>query len=99
MRKVLLPLASVALLAGFGAAGAGEPTTATESKVLDAASMDNITAGWNGDEGDRTSQSQSSFLSPQINVATLNNLNVVSLFSNQSSAVGQTNSNGNFNSH
>ena len=101
MRKLLLPLASVALFAGFGAAGAAEPTTATDPKVLDAASMDNITAGWKGDEGEHSSnsnrQSQSSFLSPQINVAALNNVNVVSLFSNQASSVGQSNNNGNFN--
>jgi hypothetical protein len=99
MRKVLLPLASVALLAGFGAAGAAEPTTATGPTALDAASMDSITAGWQSEEGDRTYQSNSSFLSPQINVAALNNINLVSLFSNQYSSVGQSNFNGNVSSH
>ncbi|MGH9521256.1 MAG: hypothetical protein ACRD3E_01850 [Terriglobales bacterium] len=98
MRKVLLPLAGVALLAGFGAVGAAEPTTATGPTALDAKSMDSITAGWRDDQGDRTYQSQSSFLSPQVNVAALNNINVVSLFSNQISSVAQANSNGNSNS-
>jgi hypothetical protein len=95
MKKLLLPLATVALLAGFGAAGAGEPTTATQATALDATSMDSITAGWREEQGNRTSQNQASFLSPQVNVAALNNVNVVSLFSNQSSSVGQSNNNGN----
>jgi hypothetical protein len=104
MRKILLPLATVALLAGFGAANATEPTTktATAPTTLDSASMDNITAGWSdqGEQGNRsstrTTQTNNSFLSPQINVAALNNISVVNL-GTLLQGVGQANSQGNAN--
>jgi hypothetical protein len=99
MKKLLLPLASVALLAGLGTAGATEPTS------LDAATMDHITAGWSDSSreerksGDRTTQNNNSFLSPQVNVAALNNISVLSLGGSQFQSVGQSNRNGNSISH
>jgi hypothetical protein len=97
MKKLLLPLASIALLAGLGTASATEPTN------LDAATLDHITAGWNSSSnreerrsgGDRTTQNNNSFLSPQVNVAALNNISVLSFGSSQFQSVGQSNSNGN----
>jgi hypothetical protein len=94
MKRLLVPLASIALLAGFGVASANEPTT------LDTASMDTITAGWaqNCDQdqnGSRNYQNNQSFLSPQVNVASLNNISVLSFGTYQNTS--QSNNNGNFN--
>ncbi len=112
MRQLLAPLAGVVLLTGFGAASATEPTTntsATEPTTLNAAALDNITAGWSqssnpgreertqGKGGERTNQSNNSFLSPQVNLAALNNISVLSFGTYQS--LGQSNANGNFISH
>jgi hypothetical protein len=100
MKKLLLPLAATSLLIGVGVASANEPTK------LDAAVMDNVTAGWGSSDdrnsqdrrngGDRNNQVNNSFLSPQVNLAALNNISVLSS-GNQS--VGQANSNGNTFTH
>jgi hypothetical protein len=94
MKKLLLPFAATALLAGIGAASASEPTK------LDAAALDNVTAGWSQsddrnrrDPSNRSNQENKNFLSPQVNVAALNN---VSVLSSGSQSVGQSNSNSNF---
>src|SRR5690348_10856254 len=108
MKKLLLSLASTAMLAGFGAAAhAGNPT------ALTAAAMDGITAGGGGqsscdrnysrhDSGKRTSQENNSFLSPQVNVAENTNVSPnVSVINvgenNQETNTHQSNSQSNFN--
>jgi hypothetical protein len=77
MNKLVLSLASTALLAGFGAAHAAGPT------ALTAAAMDGITAGgeqsscdrnYSRRDSSRNYQKNSSFLSPQVNVAPQTNV-------------------------
>jgi|ERR1700683_1300788 hypothetical protein len=99
MKKLLLPLASVALIAGFGAANAGEP------KTLDTASMDNITAGWaqksdqenRNSRGNENRQHNNSFLSPQVNANVSPNVAVLTFGSSQQTNTNQSSFQGNIN--
>jgi|ERR1700685_1800886 hypothetical protein len=99
MKKLLLSLASVALVAGFGAANAGEP------KALDTASMDNITAGWaqkseqenRNSRGNENRQYSSSFFSPQVNANVSPNVAVLTYNSSQQTNTSQASFQGNIN--
>lgn len=108
MNKLVLSLASTALLGGFGIAYAGNPTPLT------AAAMDGITAAGEQTSCDqnyshdshhrdsRTYQRNSSFLSPQVNVAPQTNVSpnvsVLSIgYNHQSTSNTQSSSQSNFN--
>lgn len=105
MKKLVLTLASTAMLAGFGAAYANGPTPLT------AGTMDKITAGGGGESncgcdkksGEHTYQRNSSFLSPQVNAVAVNanvspNVSVINVGQNdQQTETQQSNSQSNFN--
>ncbi|MGH7106165.1 MAG: hypothetical protein ACREFT_06625 [Acetobacteraceae bacterium] len=108
MNKLVLSLASTALMGGLGVAYAGTPTPLT------AAAMDGITAAGEQTSCDqnysrdsrhrdsRTYQRNSSFLSPQVNVAQQTNVSpnvsVISLGHNdQETNNHQSSSQSNFN--
>lgn len=106
MNKLIVSLAGTALLAGFGVANAKPPT------ALTAAAMDGITAAGEQNSCDQsysrdshrsgTNQKNSSFLSPQVNIAPQTNVSpnvsVVNLgYNHQSTSNYQSSSQSNFN--